>query len=76
MTDVVKIDSMDTVHAAFADAKARANVVFKTSKCLVDTISKEDWNSWDASDEVANVGKGSITDDDEFEVDQYESSAA
>lgn len=76
MTDVVKIDSMNTVHAAFADAKARAEVVFKGHNCLIDSISKEDWNSWDESEEVANVGKGGLSDDDEADVDYCEPSAA
>jgi len=54
--DAVKVDTQDTLGAAINDALIRTNSVFgSNTKTLVDTISKKDWDNWDASNEKPNV---------------------
>lgn len=75
--DAVKMDDMNTIHAAFEDAQARVHAVFKSSaKTLVDNISAGNWESWDASSESPNVGKGILSEDDELDIDYREPSVA
>ncbi|MVA99820.1 hypothetical protein GN330_21430 [Nitratireductor sp. CAU 1489] len=53
----VKVDSRGTLVAAVDDAKHRAAAVFgNTGKTPIDMISQQDWDSWDAGGEKANVG--------------------
>lgn len=53
----VKGDGRGTLVAAVDDAKDRAAAVFgNTGKILIDMISRQDWDWWDASGEKPKVG--------------------
>lgn len=72
--DAVKVDTQDTLGAAINDALTRTNSVFgSNTKTLVDTISKKDWDNWDASSEKPNVADTSPLDD---EINDYDEQTA
>jgi hypothetical protein len=68
---VVNIDSHDTLVSAMTDAEARAASVFGAqSKTLIDSISNNDWECWDASLEKPNVADcDQLDDEDDFDID-------
>jgi len=67
MNDLVKVDSQDTLVAAVDDANSRARNIFGSGmKTLIETISQQDWDTWDASEERPNVAdSASLSSDDD-----------
>lgn len=63
----MSVDVTDAMSAAISDAMARISAV-GLSMTLIDAISKEDWKTWDSSEEKALVfdpnGLDLDTDDD------------